>query len=186
MQHFVHLNVIYKSLFIIEFFTMHETLNTYHFWAFGEKTPSLLFMRREEDSLRQNYSDEWHRCLVKTFSEAIFRSYAALILIWWSSPMFRENIPRNCIPKLYNFNVTFSKHPFEGWECPLLLPNAIWCMMLMLCKMMWWCYVMHVTFVPKIHIKYIRKLCIPLGTSLELLRLLLRRHQLWLFAVSLP
>jgi len=31
MQHFVHLNVIYKSPFIIEFFTMHETLNTYHF-----------------------------------------------------------------------------------------------------------------------------------------------------------
>ena len=26
--------------------------------------------------------------------------------------------------------------------CPLLVPYATWCMMLMLCKMMWWCYVM--------------------------------------------
>ena len=135
------------------------------FWAFGEKTPSLLFMLREED---------------------ILRSCTISILLWWGSSMLRKNILRSCIPKLYNFDVTFSKHPFEGWEYLLLLPNAIWCMMLMLCKMMWWCYVMHVTFVPEIHIKYIRKLCIPLGTSLELLRLLLRRYQRWLFAVSLP
>jgi hypothetical protein len=34
------------------------------------------------------------------------------------------------------------------------------------------------TFVPKLHTKFIRKLCIPLGTSLELLRLLLRRYKL--------
>jgi hypothetical protein len=27
---------------------MHETLRTYRFLAFGEKTPSLLFMLREE------------------------------------------------------------------------------------------------------------------------------------------
>jgi hypothetical protein len=27
---------------------MHETLHTYHFLAFGEKTPSLLFMLRKE------------------------------------------------------------------------------------------------------------------------------------------
>jgi hypothetical protein len=30
---------------------MHETLHTYRFLAFGEKTPSLLFMLREEKLL---------------------------------------------------------------------------------------------------------------------------------------
>jgi hypothetical protein len=33
---------------------MHETLHTYHFWAFGEKTPSLLFMLREENLFYKN------------------------------------------------------------------------------------------------------------------------------------
>jgi hypothetical protein len=47
---FVSLNVICK-LFVIQFFTMHETLRTYCFLAFGEKTPSLLFMLREEKLL---------------------------------------------------------------------------------------------------------------------------------------
>jgi hypothetical protein len=35
-------------MYVIQFFTMHETLHTYRFLAFGEKTPSLLFMLREE------------------------------------------------------------------------------------------------------------------------------------------
>jgi hypothetical protein len=38
------------------FFAMHETLCTYRFLAFGEKTPSLLFMLRKEEFL----------CLVRT------------------------------------------------------------------------------------------------------------------------
>ena len=37
--------------FIVQFFTMHETLHTYRFWAFGEKTPSLLFMLHKEELL---------------------------------------------------------------------------------------------------------------------------------------
>jgi hypothetical protein len=41
------LNLICK-LFVIQFFAMHETLYTYRFLAFGEKTPSLLFMLRKE------------------------------------------------------------------------------------------------------------------------------------------
>jgi hypothetical protein len=37
--------------FIIHFFAMHETFFTYRFRAFGEKTPSLLFMLRKEELL---------------------------------------------------------------------------------------------------------------------------------------
>jgi hypothetical protein len=46
----IFLNVICK-LFVIHFFAMHETLYTYCFLAFGEKTPSLLFMLRKEKDL---------------------------------------------------------------------------------------------------------------------------------------
>jgi hypothetical protein len=35
---------------------MHEILHTYHFWAFGEKTPSLLFMLREENLISQEFA----------------------------------------------------------------------------------------------------------------------------------
>jgi hypothetical protein len=41
------LNLICK-LFVTQFFAMHETLCTYRFLAFSEKTPSLLFMLRKE------------------------------------------------------------------------------------------------------------------------------------------
>jgi hypothetical protein len=43
----ISLNLI-RKLFVIHFFAMHETLYTYRFLAFGEKTPSLLFMLRKE------------------------------------------------------------------------------------------------------------------------------------------
>jgi hypothetical protein len=43
----IFLSVICK-LFVIHFFVMHESLYTYRFRAFGEKTPSLLFMLRKE------------------------------------------------------------------------------------------------------------------------------------------
>jgi hypothetical protein len=34
---------------MVQFFTMHEILHTYRFRVFDEKTPSLLFMLREEE-----------------------------------------------------------------------------------------------------------------------------------------
>jgi hypothetical protein len=46
----IDLNVIYEW-FVIKFFAMHETLCTYRFLAFGEKTPFLLFMLRKEEFL---------------------------------------------------------------------------------------------------------------------------------------
>jgi hypothetical protein len=39
-----------RKLFVIQFFAMHETLYTYRFLAFGEKTPSLLFMLHKEEN----------------------------------------------------------------------------------------------------------------------------------------
>ena len=128
----------------------------------------------------KNCSEKTHPCFVKTASEADHPCFVKA----FSEAIFRR-LPLYSLVTLHNLH--FLKSFFRRLVlCALLLPYATWCMMLMLCEMMWWCYVMQMTSVPKIHTKHIRKLCIPLGTSLELLRLLLRRSQRWLFAVSLP
>jgi hypothetical protein len=62
------LNVTCK-LFVIQSFAMHETLCTYRFLAFGEKTPSLLFMLRKEECLcfmRMSILRKEHPSSVKT------------------------------------------------------------------------------------------------------------------------
>ena len=160
---------------------MHEILHTYHFLSLRRKNTfpsfhaswrkSFIYHKNLHTSLMENIQASWN----------ILRSYKKVLCCFSNEATLLLNL--SCA--LARFSL-FQNILRRSILCPLLVPHAICCMMLMLCKMMWWCYVMHVTFVPKIHIKYIRKLCIPLGTSLELLRLLLRRYQRWLFAVSLP
>ena len=145
---------------------MHEILHTYRFWVFDEKTPSLLFMLREE-----------YPSFVKKFSEAILRRWRLCLLV---TTIF-----------------TLSNHTSEDQYCvPFLchMQHDVWC----LCYAKWCDDVMlrrwhlfrkihtspHNIFISALILRC--KLCIPLGTSLELLRLLLRRYQRWLFAVSLP
>jgi hypothetical protein len=116
----------------------------------------------------------------------------------------------------------FLKHsPKVNIVSPSCAIDAIWCMMLcyakwcdyvMLCEMMWWCYVMQNDIYAKdthshphsgIHnlfaayflvsplifgvsaLTFRCKFCIPLGTSFELLRLLFQRYSRWLFALRL-
>ena len=177
---------------MIQFFTMHEILHTYRFWVFDEKTPSLLFMLREEK----------------------FSFIATIpIVFWWRTSKLRENIFRSYIPKINIVSpCDLACFPFfkaffrRSLLCPLLVAYAAWCMMLMLCEMMWWCYVMQNddysedtgTSCDKSHnlfesvltfcykpplgasspftsaesaLTFRCKLCIPLGTTLELLRL---------------
>ena len=52
---------------------------TYRFWAFGEKTPSLLFMLREEEF-----------SFITTIS----------VVFWWRISKLRENIFRSYTPKI--------------------------------------------------------------------------------------
>ena len=116
MHHFVHLNVIYKSLFIIQFFTMHETLHTYRFWAFGEKTPSLLFMLREEKIFMYN---NVHNALMKNTQAS-----------WKHSPkLFSED--EDCVSLWLNTIFTLSKHTSEDQYCvPFLchMQHDVWCL----------------------------------------------------------
>ena len=65
---------------IIQFFAMQETLCIYRFWAFGEKTPSLLFMLRKEEFLcliRIIHTLWKHQCFVNNRSLFLHQN-------WWS------------------------------------------------------------------------------------------------------
>jgi hypothetical protein len=62
---------------------------------------------------------------VKIFSEAALPKINSVFPcnLGWFSPFFKTFFRRSIL-------------------CPPLEPYAVWCMMLMLCEMMWWCYVM--------------------------------------------
>ena len=115
-------------VFIVQFFTMHEILHTYRFWVFDEKTPSLLFMLREEEFffvttissvLMNNIQASW-----RYFPKLHFRrSIMYLLVTLWFFPFFKTFFCRSIL-------------------CSPLVPYATWCMMLMLCEMKRWCYAM--------------------------------------------
>ena len=129
------MNVIY-NLFIAQFFTMHEILHTYHF----------LSLRRKNTF--PSFHASWRKSYITRIS----------ILLWWRISKLRENILRSykkvlcCLSNeatlLLNLSCALSRFSLfqsilrRSILYPLLVPHAIWCMMLMLCKMMWWCYVM--------------------------------------------
>ena len=147
---------------------MHETLHTYLFWAFGEKTPSLLFMLREEEF-----------SFITTIS----------VVFWWRISKLRENILRSykkvlcCLSNeatlLLNLSCALARFSLfqnilrRSILYPLLVPHAICCMMLMLCKMMWWCYVMQ------------NDICAE-DTHIPAIEHTIFLYQRWLFTVSLP
>jgi hypothetical protein len=114
-----------------------------------------------------------------------------------------------CALAQFHFFETFS----EGQHCIPFLCH--WCNMMydvMLCEIMWWCYVMrndiyaedthsppiveytnslplifrlHRLFFSVSALTFRCKFCIPLGTSFELLHLLFRWYSRWLFALRL-
>jgi hypothetical protein len=114
---------------------MHETLHTYHFWAFGEKTPSLLFMLREENLLYKNLLT----FLIKNVQASwnILRSYKKVLCCFSEEPTLHADLP--CALARFSLSQNMFRRSILY---PLLVPDALCCMMLMLCKMMWWCYVM--------------------------------------------
>jgi hypothetical protein len=134
-------------------------LQTHRFWAFGEKTPSLLFMLRKERDPFYNKSNK------TVFPEAYFMPQHVFILT--------KHLPKVCFILIF---------------CAV---NAIWCMMKCYAKQ---CDDMmqndddaedthprahtgiHKTLHPLWNVFWVFKLCIPLGTTFELLHLLFRWH----------
>jgi hypothetical protein len=107
-------------------------LCTYRFWAFGEKTPSLLFMLRKEELL----------CFVKKSSNRGKNINAS------STIDFFLHIKADEVVFLQNLFCALAQfHFFEAFfECQHCIPFLChWCNMMydvMLCEMMWWCYAM--------------------------------------------
>jgi hypothetical protein len=145
---------------------MHETLHTYHFLSLRRKNTfpsfhaswrkSFLYHKNLLNSLMKNVQASWNS----------FRSYKNVLC---------------CVSDEATLHLDFVLARFSLFQnilrrptlYPLLVPHAICCMMLMLCRMMWWCYVMQkMIFVSQIHI--------PVIEHTHFL------SQRWLFAVSLP
>ena len=160
MQHFVHLNVIYKSLFIIEFFTMHETLNTYHFWAFGEKTPSLLFMLREEKFLCITTMSIVLRWRISKLRENILRSYTPKMKIVSPCDLTRFSLFQSILPKIN-----------------IVSPSCA------ICSMMYDAYAMRND---AMMLCYVRWCLFRRYAHILAIKHIIFLNQRWLFAISLP
>jgi hypothetical protein len=105
------------------------------FWAFSEK--HLPFFSCFVKKIL--YHKKLHTSLVKIIQASwnIFRRYRnffcclsneATLLLDLSCTLVRFSLFQNILQRSILY--------------PLLVPHAICCMMLMLCRMMWWCYVM--------------------------------------------
>ena len=147
---------------------MHETLHTYHFLSLRRKNTfpsfhaswrkSFLYHKDLFASLMKNVQASWN----------IFRSYKKVLCC--VSDVATLHLDLSCaLARFSLFQNMFRRSTLY----PLLVPDALCCMMLMLCKndVMMLCYAKWY-FVPQIHI--------PVIKHTHFL------YQRWLFAVSLP
>jgi hypothetical protein len=159
------LNLICK-LFAIHFFVMHEIFIYIPFWAFGEKTPSLLFMLRKEKfhaSWKYAYFVK-HPCFVNKGSLLSQQSW------------------RNCISHLYFVNKAFSEDRLHIQFVSLVRYDVD----VMLCVMMWWYDAKYDANAEDTHSHAhieTHSLCVPLGTIDISLPFIFRLHRLF-FGVS--
>ena len=108
---------------------MHETLHTYRFWVFGEKTPSLLFMLREEELffdttisnvLMINIQASW-----RYFPKLHFRRSMMYLFVTMISPFFQSVFPK--------IDIIFRSYA----TCSMMYDAYVvqrWCDDVMLCK----------------------------------------------------
>ena len=93
-------NIFVLFFFMVQFFTMHETLHTYLFWVFGEKTPSLLFMLREEKFLCITTMSIVLRWRISKLRENILRSYTPKMKIVSPCDLTRFSLFQSILPKI--------------------------------------------------------------------------------------
>jgi hypothetical protein len=116
---------------------MHEILHTYHFLSLRRKNTfpsfhaswrkSILYHKNLLTYLMKNIQASWN--ILRSYKKVLCCiSDEATLHLDLSCALARFSLFQNILrrPTLY----------------PLLVPHAICCMMLMLCRMMWWCYVM--------------------------------------------
>jgi hypothetical protein len=142
----MYINVMYL-------FVMHEIYIHAVFWAFGEKTPSLLFMLRKENFPYAIVDEGWPH-VVQYVCRRYMLCYNTFFL-WFDKYFWRSNFPSSL----------------------RLFGDAKWCMMQ--CYAMWYDGMMQNDVYAedkKNPHEHTSRLCIPLGTTLESFHLLLRRY----------
>jgi hypothetical protein len=145
---------------------MHETLHTYHFWAFGEKTPSLLFMLRKENDPCFVQNIHASQRGIPSFVTRLMKLYFPKLTLCLSTFLFLRSIRRRST--LHSILILLMR--YDVWCDAMRNDVMIWCKMILM---------------PKTHTHNgIHKLCIPIGTTFELLhRLFFGVHRLF-FGVS--
>ena len=116
---------------------MHETLHTYHFLSLRRKNTfpsfhaswrkSFLYHKNLLTSLMKNVQASWN----------ILRSCKKVLCCFSDEATLHLDLP--CALARFSLSQNMFRRSILY---PLLVPDALCCMMLMLCKMMWWCYVM--------------------------------------------
>jgi hypothetical protein len=116
---------------------MHEILHTYHFFEPSAKNtfPSFHASWRKSSLYHKNLLTS----LMKNMQALrnTLRSYKKVLCCLFNEATLRLGL--SCA--LARFSL-FQNILRRSTLYPLLVPHAICCMMLMLCRMMWWCYVM--------------------------------------------
>jgi hypothetical protein len=120
---------------------MHEILHTYHFLSLRRKNTfpsfhaswrkSFLYHKNLLTSLMKNVQASWNT----------LRSYKKVLrgILRGISNEATLHLDLSCALARFSLFQNIFRRPTPY---PLLVPHAICCMMLMLCRMMWWCYVM--------------------------------------------
>jgi hypothetical protein len=145
---------------MVQFFTMHEILHAYRFWVFDEKTPSLLFMIREEEF-----------SFIRTIS----------IVLWWRMSKLRENIFRSYTPKINIVSpcdsAWFSLFQSIFPKIDIVPPYCA------ICNMMYDAYAMRNDVMMLCYVKWY---LFRRYTDIPAIKHIIFLNQRWLFAVSLP
>ena len=91
-------NIFVLFFFMVQFFTMHETLHTYRFWVWRKKhLPFFSCFVKKNYHLSQQYPKYPERCwsFVETFLKAILqRSILFLLVTWQDLPLFQSVFPK--------------------------------------------------------------------------------------------
>ena len=118
------------SIFVIQFFTMHETLHTYRFWVFGEKNtfPSFHASWRRITIYHNNIRSILEKCwsFVETIFKAILqKSILFLLVTWHDLPLFQSVFPKvlsvlRCIIRNWSVSAWLSANLSDN-GCTVLL-----------------------------------------------------------------
>ena len=139
-------NIFVLFFFMVQFFTMHETLHTYRFWVWRKNTfPSFHASWRRITIYHNNIRSILKKCwsFVETFFKAILqKSILFLLVTWHDLPLFQS-----VFPKIDIISLSYA-------TCSMMYDAYVmqrWCDDVMLCKVIFRrythvCAIKHIIF----------------------------------------